>query len=263
MTKPGFNRLIRNPRLAGMTPHNGGVVMVNGSPRIDPEAALLTMPEWSKLQGVLKQGHRWNKHDGIGAALTCATCGNRLYISKAGNRQWDKDNYKCNRQAPEHKEQKLPGAAVTVDMVEEYIERVFLDQFGNVPHVETVVIDSEDNRITEIALAQIALDDARRRQDEAETDEEDEALDEEVSAARKALRRARALPVTREEIQVPSGMTLGERWKIVGPAERVLMLKAMGTWEVQAGRMPIEEKVVLKQPKIDMDKIKAGLTPLS
>lgn len=265
MTKPGINRLIRNPRLAGMTPHNGGVVMVNGVPRIDPESAILTMPEWSKLQGHLKQGHTWNRHDGIGAALTCEACGGRLYISKAGNRQWDKDNYKCNRQAPEHKEQKLTGAAVTVDMVEPHIERLFLDAFGNDPHMVTYWEDSEDERITAISLAQITVDDIKRRQDEAETDEEDEALEEEARVARKALRAAKALPIKRRQITVPTGKTLAEEWSTAGPAERVLMLKAMGDWIVKPGRMPIGEKVVLRPraERWDMEKVKAELTPLS
>lgn len=263
MTKPGFNRLIRNPRLAGMTPQNGGVLMVNGSPRIDPEAALLTMQEWSRLQSKLKQGHKWNKHEGIGPALVCETCGGRLYISKAGNRQWDKDNYKCNRQAPEHKEQKLPGAAVTVDMVEEHIEKAFLTRFGDLPHMIAEWQDSEDERTYAISLAQITLDEVRRRLDEAETDEEEDALVEEERAARKALRAAKALPITRQQIIIPTGMTVGERWKEADAAERVLLLRAHGQWIVRPGRMRIEEKVVLREPKIDMDKIIAGLTPLS
>lgn len=266
MSKPGFNRLLFNPRLAGMTPVNGGVVTIDGTPRIDPEAAILSMAEWTRLQSMLKTGRGWNKHDGIGAALTCATCGGRLYYAAPGSRAWDQAGYKCARTAPEHKEQRIPSASITVARAEEYVERVFLDMFGDQKAVVQYFEDSGDDRTEAVSIAKVQLQEVRRRQDEAVTDEEEEALLVEYRAAKRALRDAEALPMTRRMVTMPTGRTVGEEWRDADPAQRVLMLKLAGDWLVQPGRLPIDEKITLKPRLVgpeDMEQVKARLTPLS
>lgn len=263
LKKVTFNRLLRNPRLAGMTPDKEGVVTINGTPRIDPEAALLTMTEWSRLQASFKQGHSWSRHEGIGAALICCNCGGRLYYASPGKRKQDKPGYKCARTAPEHKVEGLPSASVGMDKAEEYVIATFLDRFGDTKGVVTYWEDSDHTRTEAISLAEVALAEVRRRQDAAETDEEEEALDEEARKARKALRAAKALPSNRRLVTVPSGMTIREEWEAAGPATRVTMLKVAGEWIVQPGRLPIEDKIILKPRAHDHEELVKGLTPLS
>ena len=77
LSKTGFHNLLNNPRLAGMTPEGEGVVMVNGVPRVDPEAAILSLPEWQALKAYLAKPEvkAWSKREGYGRALACGVCG--------------------------------------------------------------------------------------------------------------------------------------------------------------------------------------------
>lgn len=257
-----FSRLLRNPRLAGMTPDKGGVVMVDGVPRVDPDAALMGIADWSRMQRDLEKDKGWFKHEGIGPALSCYACGDRLYY-QASKRNPDYATYKCRGVAPEHKEGNAVAASVMVKNAEAYVERVFLEANGKQRGMTTVVEDDSDARREAMALARVRLSEVRRRQDAAETDDEEEALMVQYLAAKRALREAEALPTTSRLVTKPTGRTLAEEWKDASPAARTLMLNVAGEWVVQPGRLPIEEKIVLRERVIDMEKVKAGLTPLS
>ena len=160
-----------------------------------------------------------------------------------------------------HKIEKVPSATVSVALADKYVIGRFLDQFGKVPHMVTYWEDSEDARTEAVSLARITLEDVRRRQDEAETDEEEEALEDAAKAARRALRDAKAMPSTRRQVTMPTGRTIAQEWEFASPAARVTMLKSMGVWRVQPGRMPIEQKVSLDERLVPQDRIIADLIP--
>ena len=263
MTAPGFNRLMHNPRLAGMTPTKGGVVMIDGVPRIDPDAALLTMTELSRLKAKQQASTGWNRNEGIGAALQCGTCGDRLYYATPAKDRTS-GNYRCRKSNPIYRgRERVRSAGIRSVDAEEYVERAFLDRFGDTMGVVTYWEDSADARTEAVSIAKVRLEEVRRLQDEAVTDEEEDALAGAYREAKRALRDAERLPTTRRMVTEPTGRTIGEEWRDASPASRVAMLKVAGEWTVQPGRLPIEEKIILKERSIDMEVIKAGLTPLS
>lgn len=257
-----LTRVLQNPRLAGMTPHNGGVVMINGVPRVDPEAALISMTEFNRLQETGRQQKGWNRHNGIGPALTCSGCGDRLYYQRSA-RKPEYATYQCRLVSDKHKVEKIPSASVMARNAEEYVERTFLATFGHLPHMVTYWEDSDSARTEAISLARVALDQIRREQDEAETEAEEDALEERARAARKALREAKALPSNRRLVTVPSGRQIKDEWVEADAATRVLMLKAHGEWVVQPGRKPIDQKIIVRERLVDMGKVRDALTPLS
>ena len=82
----GFSVLLRNARLAGMTPSGDGVVNSHGVPQVDPEAALLTMAEWSELRDYMKRPEKrsWSRQEGYGPALTCSECSTGATVVRRG-----------------------------------------------------------------------------------------------------------------------------------------------------------------------------------
>lgn len=245
--------LMRNPRLAGMTPQNGGVVMVNGHPRIDPDAAILSITEWKTLQAMFNPNKSYSRHDGIGAALTCGTCGERLYYGSP--------TYRCTRKNQAHKDG-APGASVVAVNAEAHVERLFLEQYGSQRGLVVEEVGSNAERDEAIAIAEIRLQEVRRQMDNASTEEEEDALDQAHRAARRGLREAKALPSgTRLELR-PSGRTQAEDWAEADSRARVAMLRSKGDWVVQPGAgMPIEKKVVLREHAPDLSEVYAQLTP--
>lgn len=261
MSKSGFSRLIRNPRLAGMTPLNGGVVTIEGVPRIDPETAIMSLVEYTNLQEVLNKTDKgWNRHGGIGPALSCSECGERLYFG-ASKRNADYSTYKCRRVHPIHKAEGRPSASVIAKNVEEYVEAEYLRRFGSQQHMTVEIQDTNTERSEAVALARLTLQEIRRQQDAAQTDDEEEALYGQYLKAKRALREAEAIPSSRKEVWVPSGHTLAEEWQLTDADGRVLLLKAMGQWQVKPGRLPIEEKVELVEP--DVSRAIGELIPFS
>lgn len=252
LSKSGFSSLLRNPRLAGMTPSGDGVVTIDGIPRIDPDAGIMGLAEWERLQESINKPKGWSRHDGIGAALICSLCGDRLYY-QASKRKPEYATYKCR---------KAPGASIIARNAEAEIERVFLDRFGDQRGVVTYVEDSGDERAEAVALARVRLQEVRRRQDAAITEEEEDALLPAYRAAKRALRDAEAMPSTSRLVTRPTGRTIREEWADATPEARVRMLKVAGDWMVYPGRMPIEQKVRLVEREIDMSGILANLTPI-
>lgn len=254
MSKSGFARLLRNPRLAGMTPSDGGVVMVNGTPRVDPEAALLTMEEYANLQALFDPERAWTRHEGIGPALTCGVCGERLYF-QASKREPEYATYRCKRR---------PAVAVNAAKAEAHVEQLFLDQFGSTSGVIVEWEGSDTERAEAVTIAQIRLQEVRRRQDKAVTDDEEEALMVDYLAAKRALREAEAIPTAKRLVTRSSDRTIAEDWQGASPAEKVVLLKTVGQWVVQPGRgLSIEEKVALVPRTVDVASVMPPLTPLS
>jgi DNA invertase Pin-like site-specific DNA recombinase len=258
MSKSGFARLLRNPRLAGMTPSGDGVVTIDGIPRVDPEAAILSMAEWVRLSEFMSGTKEWRRHDGIGAALACGVCFERLYFGHS-KKNPEYSTYKCRRTKHKNGE---PSASVIAANAEAYVEREFLRRFGDRPGVVVYMEGSDEARAEAVGLARIRLEEVRRRQDAAVTDEEEEALLVAYLEAKRALREAEAIPSETRLVTRPSGRTLGQEWEAADPASRTMMLKAIGQWVVQPGRLPIEEKIVLHERIVDPSSVMPELRPL-
>lgn len=243
LSKTGMHKILHNPRLAGMIPENGGVVMVDGVPRIDAEAALLSLPEWRELQDYLAKPETkaWSKARGYGAALRCEVCGDRMYYAK-DKRKEEYSTYVCRR--IKH-EPKVTSPTVIARRADEHLEKTFLDNWSDEPEVEEVVVDDPTERIEAVALAQVQLEAAKARQDAAETDEEEDEAYAAYRAAKKALRAAEELPVERTTATMPTGRTYGQAWAEADDDERChLLLTCLGPAVVTTGRGAIEEKVV-------------------
>jgi hypothetical protein len=220
------------------------VVTIDGVPRVDPEAALLTMAEWAELREHLNRPVRkpWAHQDGYGAVLTCAACGMRLYKSLSAQKA-EYSVYKCGR--AKH-ERGTPSASVTVLTADAYIEETFLALHGERQVVLSYVVDDEASKIEAISLASVQLEEVRRRQDAATTDEEEDELAQAYRQAKRALREARELPSERTFRAAYAGETVAERWARSDDAERCRMLGKAGTWVVHPGRVPIDQKIELR-----------------
>lgn len=243
LSKTGMHKILRNPRLAGMIPEGDGVVTVDGVPRIDADAALLSLSEWRALQDYLAKPETkaWSKARGYGAALRCEVCDSRMYYAKDG-RKPEYDTYVCRRD--KHKP-KVTSPTVTVTRADAYLEKVFLENHSAEPEVVQVVVDDPSARTEAIALAQVQLEAAQRALVSAESDaDEDEAVAD-LRAAKKALRAAEDLPVERSLAIEPTGRTYGQAWAEADDDERChLLLSCLGPATVVPGRMAIEQKVV-------------------
>jgi hypothetical protein len=241
MGHPAFGRLLRNERLAGILGYDA-----DGTPRLDPDMAVFSLAEWSRLKAHLdtlpeKRGHRTTT-EGYGPALACGVCGDRLYFGLA--KKVEHSVYKCRRirHAPGE-----PSASVMRANADAVIEEDFLRRFGRLPVVEEITTDSSAVRDEAVALARLRLDAARKAQDAAHTDEEDEEAEALVRAARKAVRTAEAMPTETVTAEVATGETVAEVWHRSGDAERTALLVRFGRWVVEPGRLPIDEKVHLDE----------------
>lgn len=233
LKEPGFSRWLRNPALAGIRP---GVEV-----EIDPEAALVSLATWTRLQEFLQRPEKaWARTDGYGGALVCGECGERLYFARSKAAPAS-SVYRCGRRkhAPGS-----PGASVTRVNADRYLEESFTRRFGRLPVVEEVVLDSSAEKDEAISLARLRLDAAQEAFARAETDEEEDEALSFVRSAKRALREAERLPGGTETTVVETGLTFAEIWTGAGDVERTALLNRVGPWVVAPGRgLPIEEKV--------------------
>lgn len=239
MGAPAFSRLLRNQRLAGILDYT------DDGPRLDPDMAIFTLAEWHRLQQHLSRPVKsWSKAEGIAAALVCEACGERLYFNKSAKKP-EYATYRCRKTAVVHTRDGLSGATVIAFNANDYVERVFLDTFGDVSVVDEVTISTDAAREEALAGAMLRLEAARAALDAAEEDDEEQAMSN-FLAAKRALREAKATPSeTRIEVR-DIGMTFGELWDLAtSPDERVALLQKAGRWVVALGRLPIEEKIRL------------------
>ncbi|MGJ9412387.1 recombinase family protein [Aeromicrobium sp. CF4.19] len=240
--KAGFSALLRNPRLAGMTPEGDGVVTIDGVPRIDPDAALLTMAEWNRLREHMNRPDKkpWAHQDGYGAALTCSECGFRLYKSSGGVSRPNNNAYKCGR--AKHAKGS-PSASVMVHTADSHIEQTFLSQYGSRDVLIASWTDSADTKTEAIASAQIHLEAAQQAfLADLDDEQEDEVL-QALRDAKRALRAAQNMPEERVFQVQDAGYTVAEHWERGDAGERCRMLGVVGKWIVHPGRLPVERKI--------------------
>lgn len=241
MSKTGIHKWLHNPRLAGMTPDNGGVVTIDGVPRVDPEAALLTMAEWRALQDHMGRPEKgWSKREGYGAALLCGVCGERMYVnlSKAGHH-----TYTCRR--TKH----APGQsapAIMVHKAESYMEERFLSDHGSRRALVSAWSDSQAAKDEATSLAEVRLAEAQRRFSVAVTDEQEEEALIHLREAKQALRAAQSLRGERVFTTEDSGKTVAEVWAAADAEERTRMLTQVATWTLMPGRGPVEKRIVVE-----------------
>jgi len=229
-----LHRVLRNDRLAGILEQT-----VTG-PRIDPGMAVFTLGEWDALQRHMARPVKaWARDTGIGEALECATCGDRLYRQAAANPAHA--TYRCRGK---RHSAGSPAAAVIAANAEARVEALFLESFGALPVTETVTEQDDAGRLERIIRARMAVDAARAGQDAAVTDEEEENADAAYRAARRALRAAEETEPSSFSYVRDTGETYADLYARAG-ADRVAALALAGRWVVRPGRVPLEEKVTL------------------
>jgi hypothetical protein len=222
--------------------------------------AVFSLAEWERLQHFLNaRGPKsWSHHkEGIGAALECSVCGERLYIGATTRTLKEIDPKTKKRKIMKYEGYRCRGvkhardesgaiiearATVMRDTAETYVEKLFLEAFGHLPVTETVEEESDAARLEALAIARAGIDAARRAQDDAATEAEEIAADDAYRAARHALREAEAMPMTTFATVRETGETFAEQYAR-GGAARVAALQLAGRWIVSAGRLPIEEKI--------------------
>jgi DNA invertase Pin-like site-specific DNA recombinase len=230
-----LSRVLKNDRLAGV------LEQTPDGPRLDPDMAVFTFAEWDRLRRRFADSpaRTWEPSSGIGAALSCAVCGERLYLNKAANPKHSV--YKC-RGVRGHGDDGKGRATVTVSNAEAHVESLFLAAMGHLPVTETVTVHSDAARTEAIALARLHMAGARKAQDAANGPEEEDAADHSYKAARAALRAAEALPISTFSTIRETGETFADAYAR-GGADRVAVLTIAGRWVVAPGRLPIAEKV--------------------
>lgn len=231
---PAFSRLLRNERLAGILGREA-----DGSPRVDPEAAVFTLAEWDALQRHLaRPAKAWTRAEGYGAALACGVCGDRLYLNVAKRREHSV--YRCRRVKHAADE---PGVSVIAANADRVVEEDFLGVFGRLPVTEAVVVSTSDARAHAVAAARLRLDAAKRAQDAAATEDEEEAAFGAYRAAKRALRDAEALPDESVVEYRETGETFAAVWGRSGADVRTALLRRAGRWVVAPGRIPLAAKI--------------------
>jgi len=241
LSKTGFGKLLRNPRLAGMTPRNGGVVMVNGEPLVNPDAAILSMSEWRALEAFISRSDKaWTRHTGFGRALECGVCGERLYF-QASRRNEAYSTYKCRKPAGVHPAD-APGLGVTAAKVEAHIEAEFLRMWGEYPYRVLTVAEDDSRRREAVAAASVRVDALERRMRAADRSER-QTINADLMAAYDALEDARSLPSERREVVSDSGRTIGDVWRDSDTAAREAIVSAFGAFVVSPGRGALADRV--------------------
>ncbi|MBB3044891.1 recombinase family protein [Nocardioides soli] len=248
MSKTGFHKLLHNPRLAGMTPDGEGVVTVDGIPRIDPNAALLSMSEWRALRDFLGEpDKKWSRTDGIGAALSCKVCGGRLYknVSKSKNKTTGRthDTYVC-RKAKHAPGENAPS--IICHRADEYVESKFLGLFGDRRAMLAAVVDEDAARLEAVSAAQVRLQEAQRRFAAAATETDEEEALTALREAKRALGKAEQMPARRTTKIEDSGRTVAEVWADADSNERVRLLTRAGRWVLDFGRGSAESRISLE-----------------
>ena len=233
-----LGRVLRNERLAGV------LEQTPEGPRLDPEMAVFTLVEWSALHAFLAKPtvKEWHPAEGIGPALSCSVCGERLYRNAAANPAFA--TYRCRGalHAPGKAHEGAPRAAITAVNVEAHVEALFLAALGHLPMTETVTEHSDAIRVEAIALARMRQAAARAAQDTAGTEDEEDDADAAYRAARRALRDAEALPISTFSTIVETGESYADVYAR-GGGDRVEVLRQAGSWTVAPGRAPIADKV--------------------
>jgi DNA invertase Pin-like site-specific DNA recombinase len=248
MSKTGMHSWLHNPRLAGMTPDGDGVVTIDGIPRVDPDAALLSITEWRELQDYLgKPEKTWARREGYGAALRCGVCRERLYVNISGRSNLktgvSHDTYCCRREMHE------PGQsapAIMTHKADAYMAQRFLGEHGHRRAMLGGWSDSAKAKTEAIMLAEIRLEEAQRRFSVAVSDEQEDQALIHLRDAKRALRDAQGLQGERVFAVEDTGKTVAEVWESADTDERCRMLNQIGTWTLTLGRKPVEERIVLE-----------------
>lgn len=230
-----LSRVLRNDRLAGV------LEQTPEGPRLDPAMAVFTFTEWDGLQRLFAAhpARTWEPSSGIGAALSCEVCGERLYLNKAANPAHSV--YKC-RGVRGHGDDGKGRVAVMVGNAEAHVEALFLAAMGHLPLTEIVTQHSDAARTEALALARMYVASARKAQDAAHGPEDEAAADAAYKAARAALKAAEALPISTWSTIRETGEIFADAYAR-GGADRVAVLAIAGRWVVAPGRLPIAKKV--------------------
>lgn len=247
-----IRRILTNPNLYGATIHRGEPIRnEDGTVRIDPEQAILTLAEWTDLQAVLAARSTTRAPASGDAALLsgilfCASCGRTLYPHRPnGGRAW---TYRCRGgvgcPAP---------VSVLMKDAEEHVEGLFRASIGDrvppAPKRVAPAVDVEERLLVEAALAR-----AKAVVDDVTADEAEQlaALRQrrDLSARLAALREAEDRAAAFEAAPVDA-RTYGERYDDASTvAERTRLLDlALDRLTVlpgeRGGRIPLDERIVV------------------
>lgn len=252
MSETGFSKLLRNPRLCGMTVHRGNIVMVDGAPLINRDAQILSVPEYDALQAFLaKPVKTWALVEGFGPVVTCSTCGERMYENKKPEGSTDRAAYRCRRRKHE-KGQIAP--TVIVEDCDRHVEDYFLSTWGHMPYAVPVWSDSSVARDEALALADIRIKAIERRMREADSRSERASLNSDLLDAYDMRDEAASIPVEKTLTMIQTDETMSDVWKRSSVTERCNLIKRLGAFTVHPGTKgtPIAERVKFKPaPEFD------------
>jgi hypothetical protein len=229
-----------------MTPQNGGVVMADGAPVINPDAAILSPAEWQQLRSLLgRKSKAWSRQSGYGRALSCGECGSRLYVNTS-KRKAEYATYRCRRPEGTHTLGE-PAVGIMAHAANAYVEREFLELWGSEEFRVMTVTEDDHDRREAIAVAEIRAEELEKRMRSASRDER-RALNDSLMSAYDAVDEAKAMPTTRRETVTDTGRTIAEVWAESDDAYREQLVAAFGSFAVAAGKRggkpaPVDERI--------------------
>lgn len=200
-------RMLQNPVLAGMTPHNPGNTSkergsevlrdTDGMPIVREDLAVLSVEEWRQLQERLatKEPYRAASESYLAGLVWCGECGRKMYRNAKTVHGKKVRVFQC---------QGKEGCGQQVSNLESIVERRFLAEFGN-RYSYTLVQRPTDYDTTEIDN-QIAETRARMEEDDADM----VALAERWQSL-KALRKKVPAPEVRVEKSLTSS---ADQWHV-------------------------------------------------
>ena len=242
VSKTGMHKLLHNPRLYGATPVDGGVLLgSDGQPRINPEAAILSLTEWQQLRDRLDKPEKaWHRQTGYGRALACGVCGQRMYVN-LNKRNPAYATYRCR------KTMHAPGdgsVSVMRDGANEFVEGEFLRRFGDQPYRVTTLTNDSTARQEAVLRADLRIEELTRRMRAADRGER-RALNDALMVAYDQRDDALAVPDEQRQTVTDTGRTLAEVWADSDDALRERLILALGRFEVVPGTRgrPIDERV--------------------
>ncbi|MGW3806654.1 recombinase family protein [Micromonospora sp. NPDC005113] len=200
---------------------------------------LVSRDDWTKLQHILKEsGEAQSKPRTTGAApllgvAFCALCGERMYIRNQGKSYGPgKYTYYGCRSSwgyvmTQTKDTKCKAKSVSSDALEGAVERLLMDNVGDMVVLREVVRAGESHR-DELKSAQDALADLLER-----TAGKPEAVQviyrAQIEAVEARVVHLAALPETEERVELEStGQTYRQAWAAAGETERRRLLTESG-----------------------------------
>lgn len=242
MSKANLSKLLGNPRLYGAVPVDGGILMRDGAPVIDADAAVLSVSEWQELRAYLaKPDKAWSRTGGYGRVLRCGVCGDRLYFN-ANKKKPEHSMYRCKKKSHAPGEQSV---SIMAHAGTDLVESGFLARYGDNPYVVTTVRENDSARAEALALANVRVAEIQRLMSAESDPERIAALAQDFAAAHTERARAQAVPVEKVEETMDTGATIAQVWEESSDSFRESLVSRYGHFVVLADsrHLPFADRV--------------------